>query len=156
RRAGDGLGHDGAGACAARRPRRAVARHPGRQHRGRLPRPPYCTLVRPHPEAVMPTWTLPLDRPHRIAGRAGGYVFVGGAGDPAASGSTRHPGDLAAQIGGAVENIAAALDAEGCTLADVVRLKAFFTGDDADEWAVLAALANAVGGDPPPAITTNP
>ena len=104
----------------------------------------------------MPPFTLPLDRPHRTAGRAGGYVFVGGAGDHDATGAIRHPGDLAAQIAGAIANIAAALDSEGCTLADVVRLKAFYTGETADEWAVLAALANAVGGDPPPAITTNP
>jgi len=104
----------------------------------------------------MPTWNLPLHHPHRIAGRAGGYVFVGGAGDHDAGGAIRHPGDLAAQLDGAVANVAAALDAEGCTLADVVRLKAFYTGDEADEWAVLAALANAAGGDPPPTITINP
>jgi enamine deaminase RidA (YjgF/YER057c/UK114 family) len=104
----------------------------------------------------MPPFTLPLDRPHRTAGRAGSYVFVGGAGDHDATGAIRHPGDLAAQIAGAIANIAAALDSGGCTLADVVRLKAFYTGETADEWAVLAALANAVGGDPPPAITTNP
>ena len=104
----------------------------------------------------MPTWNLPLERPHRIVGRAGGYVFVGGAGDLGADGAIRHPGDLEAQIAGAMENVAAALDGEGCALADIVRLKAFFTGADADEWSVLAALQNAVGGDPPPAITTNP
>ena len=104
----------------------------------------------------MPTWTLPLDHPHRIAGRAGRYVFVGGAGDQDSTGAIRHQGDLAAQIAGAIENVAAALDSEGCTLADVVRLKAFYSGPDADEWAVLAALTNAVAGDPPPAITTNP
>ena len=39
----------------------------------------------------------------------------------------------------------------------MIRLKAFYLGDEqADEWAVLAAIGNAVGGDPPPAITANP
>jgi len=56
----------------------------------------------------MPLFTLPLDRPHRTAGRAGSYVFVGGAGDHDATGAIRHPGDLAAQIAGAIANIAAA------------------------------------------------
>ena len=105
----------------------------------------------------MATWQLPLDHPHRIIGRAGEYLFVGGAGDFDPQGRIRRSGDLEGQIAGAIDNIAAALDSEGCTLADVIRLKAFYLGDEqADEWAVLAAIGNAVGGDPPPAITANP
>ena len=38
----------------------------------------------------MPTWQLPLDTPHRIAQRAGDYVFVGGAGDFDHRGKIRH------------------------------------------------------------------
>ena len=105
----------------------------------------------------MPTWKLPLDRPHRIAGRAGDYLFVGGAGDFDDAGGIRSPGDLAAQVAGALGNIAAALDSEGCSLTDVIRLKAFYLSDGSvDEWSVLAAISNAAGGDPPPAITANP
>ena len=105
----------------------------------------------------MPAWRLPLDRPLRTIGRAGDYLFVGGAGDFDAEGRIRHPKDLASQIAGAMECIAAALDSEGATLTDVIRLKAFYTGDGSlDEWTVMAALANAAGGDPPPAITVNP
>jgi enamine deaminase RidA (YjgF/YER057c/UK114 family) len=105
----------------------------------------------------MPTWKLPLDRPHRIVGRAGDYLFVGGAGDFDDAGAVRSPGDVTAQVAGAIGNIAAALDSEGCSLADVIRLKAFYLSDGSvDEWWVLAAISNAAGGDPPPAITANP
>lgn len=105
----------------------------------------------------MPTWQLPLDTPHRIAQRAGDYVFVGGAGDFDHRGKIRHKGDLDAQIAGALENIAAALDTEGLTLADVIRLKAFYKGDGAhDEWEVLAALQRPFETAPAPGITANP
>ncbi len=105
----------------------------------------------------MPTWQLPLDTPHRIVQRAGDYVFVGGAGDFDHRGLIRHKGDLDAQIAGALENIAAALDTEGLTLADVIRLKAFYKGDGTqDEWEVLGALQRPFETAPAPGITANP
>lgn len=104
----------------------------------------------------MPLWQLPYDGPHRIAARAGNLVFVGGAGDHDASGAIRHKGDLDGQIAGALENVAAALAVEGCALADVVRIKAFYSGTSkTDEWPVLAALSRPFPVDPPPAITAN-
>lgn len=105
----------------------------------------------------MPTWQLPLDRPHRIVQRAGDYIFVGGAGDFDAKGKVRHKGDLDAQITGALENIAAALLTEGLTLDDVIRLKAFYSGDGTqDDWEVMAALQQPFATAPAPGITANP
>ena len=104
----------------------------------------------------MALWQLPLARPHRIAARAGEYVFVGGCGDFDARGLARHPGDLDGQIAGAMANLAAALATEGCGLADVIRLKAFYSSDGSvDEWRIIAGLSNAIEADPAPAITTN-
>lgn len=105
----------------------------------------------------MPTWQLPFERPHRIVQRAGDYVFVGGAGDFDAGGQIRHQGDLDGQIAGALANIAAALATEGLVLDDVIRLKAFYSGDGSqDEWEVLAALQQPFATAPAPAITCNP
>ena len=104
-----------------------------------------------------PIWQLPLQRSHEVARRAGALVFVGGAGDFDAGGDIRHPGDLAAQIAGTMDNVAAALAIESCSLADVVRLKVFYRPDATDnEWQVTAAVQNAAGGDPPAAITVHP
>lgn len=102
-------------------------------------------------------WKWPIDRAHALAGTAGRLTFVGGAGDFDAGGTIRHPGDLDAQIRGTVANLVAALAIEGCGLADVVRLKAFYRSDGAhDEWALLAALVRAFDTDPLPAITLHP
>lgn len=105
----------------------------------------------------MPLWQLPLDRPHRIVQRAGDYVFVGGTGDFDHRGRVRHQNDLDGQIAGALENIAAALATEGLGLADVIRLKAFYTPSGGhDEWQVLAALQRPFEIAPAPGITCNP
>jgi enamine deaminase RidA (YjgF/YER057c/UK114 family) len=105
----------------------------------------------------MALWQLPLDRPHRIAQRAGDYVFIGGAGDFDPRGKIRHKGDLDGQIAGCLRNIADALDTEGLGLDDVIRLKAFYSGDgSADEWEVLAALQKPFATAPAPGITANP
>jgi enamine deaminase RidA (YjgF/YER057c/UK114 family) len=105
----------------------------------------------------MPHWQLPLDRPHRLAQRAGDYVFVGGAGDFDHRGTIRHRGDVDGQIAGALQNIADALDTEGLSLDDVIRLKAFYSGDGSrDEWDILAALQRPFETAPAPGITCNP
>ena len=86
----------------------------------------------------MPLWQLPLDRPHRIVQRAGDYVFIGGAGDFDHRGAIRHTSDLPGQIAGALWNITDALATEGLSLDDVIRLKAFYSGDGKqDEWELL-------------------
>ena len=103
------------------------------------------------------TWQLPTTRGHRLAGRAGPLTFVGGAGGFDATGAIRDPGDLGAQIAGALENVASALAVESCSLDDIVRLKAFYRGDGSiDEWSLRAALANAIEAAPPPVMTLNP
>lgn len=102
-------------------------------------------------------WRWPIDRAHALAGTAGPLSFVGGAGDFDERGRIRHPGDLQAQIGGALSNLAAALAIEGSALADVVRLKAFYRSDGArDEWEVLGGLVHGFDADPLPAITLLP
>ena len=102
-------------------------------------------------------WQLPTSRGHRVAARAGALTFVGGAGDFDSAGSIRNPGELDAQISGALENVSVALGAESCELADIVRLKAFYRSDGGlDEWALRAALSNAIGVTPAPVMTLNP
>ena len=100
-------------------------------------------------------WRWPVDLTHHVSGTAGPLTFVGGAGDFDDGGRIRHPGDLDAQIAGAVANIADALRAESCTLADVVRLKAFFTAE-VDDWEIVAKIAAFFPDDPMPAISTVP
>lgn len=102
-----------------------------------------------------PIWRWPISHLQHPSATAGKLVMVGGAGDFDTKGAIRNPGDLAAQIEGALANVAAALAPEGCRLADVVRFKAFYTGE-CDDWEVIAALARAVPEDPMPAISTVP
>lgn len=100
-------------------------------------------------------WRLPIAHTHQLAGSAGALSFVGGAGDLDRNGAIRHPGDLDRQIAGAIDNVAAALEAESCTLDDVVKLKAFYTaGPEIDDWHVIAAIAARFALDPLPAIST--
>ena len=102
-------------------------------------------------------WRLPITQPHRTVEDAGPLVFVGGAGDFGSGGSIAHPGDFDVQVQGAMANVAADLGRRGCSLADVVRLKAFYKSDGSrDEWALLAALRRAFDADLAPAITTHP
>ena len=102
-------------------------------------------------------WRLPLERSHAISAKAGPLVFVGGAGDFGASGKIRHARDLAAQIEGAMANVAAALALEGAGLEDVVRLKAFYTADEGEDGlAVIGRLVDTIDDDLLPAVTANP
>ena len=102
-------------------------------------------------------WRLPISQSNRTVDDAGPLIFVGGAGDFDDQGPIAHPGDLDAQITGALANVAADLTRRGCTLADVFRLKAFYKSDGGrDAWALLAALRRAFDVDPAPAITLQP
>lgn len=102
-------------------------------------------------------WRLPISGAHRVAGSAGGFVFVGGAGDFDHRGLIRRKGDFDAQLQGSMENLASALAIENAALRDIVRLKAFYKSDgNRDEWAVLAALARHFEADPLPAISLIP
>jgi enamine deaminase RidA (YjgF/YER057c/UK114 family) len=100
-------------------------------------------------------WRLPIGHSHHLAASAGALSFVGGAGDFDAAGTIRNPDDLERQIDGAFDNLAEALDAEGCDANDVVRLKAYYTAaEDASDWPVIAALAKRLPDEPLPAIST--
>ena len=101
-------------------------------------------------------WQLPIGHSHHRAASAGGLTFVGGAGDLDATGAIRNPGNLEAQIEGAMDNLAEALAAENCTIGDVVRLKAYYTDDKVNDWHIIAALARRLIDDPLPAISTVP
>lgn len=57
-------------------------------------------------------------------------LFVSGQDAVDDEGNPQHPGDMAAQIDLAVDNLEAVLAAAGMTLADVVRLNAFATDVD--------------------------
>ncbi len=100
-------------------------------------------------------WRWPLGGVQQLSGTAGPLTFVGGAGDFDAAGNIRHPGDLDAQIIGAVENVAIALAGESAALSDVVRIKAHFTAD-VDDWHVISRLAALFPDEPMPAISTVP
>ncbi len=100
-------------------------------------------------------WRWPTDRVHHVSGSAAILTFVGGAGDFDSSGAIRTPDDLEAQIEGTLNNIADALAAESCTLADIIRIKAYFTAD-CDDWHVIARIAALLPDDPMPSISTVP
>ena len=102
-----------------------------------------------------PIWRLPADHVHHVSGTAGPLTFVGGAGDFDSSGGIRNPGNLDAQIEGALANVSDALEAESCGLDDVVRLHVYYT-DDRDDWEVVAKLAALLPRDPSPVISTVP
>ena len=102
-------------------------------------------------------WDVPLKQSHDLSGSTDSVVTVGGTGDFDSAGALRNPGKLLAQIPGAVANLEASLNDEVCGLRDVVRVKAFCTCVDANEyWAALAALAKLLPADPAPAIIVHP
>ena len=104
-----------------------------------------------------PIWSLPTPFTHNVCASAGALSFVGGAGDFDSTGTLRNPGDMTRQITGTVENIAAALHQEHCSLADAVRVKAFYRPDDnRDEIVIVQALQDAFPNEPSPVISTLP
>jgi enamine deaminase RidA (YjgF/YER057c/UK114 family) len=101
-------------------------------------------------------WRLPIDRLHNLIASAGPLTFIGGAGDFDSNGDIRNS-DLVDQIQGSLENIAALLPAENCSMDDVVKIKAYYTPDDElNEWEILAQIANAFTQSPLPVISTVP
>lgn len=100
-------------------------------------------------------WRWPTDRVHHVSGSAANLTFVGGAGDFNSAGEVRSPGDLTAQIAGTMKNVADALAAENCTLADIVRIKAYFSAE-VDDWDLISQIASLLPDDPMPCISTVP
>ena len=76
--------------------------------------------------------------------RADRFVHVGGQVDKTSRGDPLHPDDLPTQIGVVVRHIDTVLREFGATLADTVKLTAFYAGDDAvDEAWFVDAVAGA-------------
>jgi len=103
------------------------------------------------------TWSLPIEGVHEVSASAASISFVGGAGDFDTQGEIRSPGDLGSQIKGAVENVELALSQENCSLADVVRIKAFVElSPQVDEGAAVRMLLDALPDGPAPVISVVP
>lgn len=100
------------------------------------------------------SWNLPVTRVHDVVASAGSLTFIGGAGDFDHLGVIRHQG-IEEQIEGTLENIAAALSVELCSLEDVMRIKVFHDSG-LGEWSVVAAIARAFGQQSLPTISTLP
>jgi len=79
--------------------------------------------------AVNPwTWQDPLHFSHAVDARGmGRVVFLAGQTSVDADGRAQHPGDMAAQLARAFDNLEAVLSASALTLAHVVRLNYFVT-----------------------------
>ena len=76
--------------------------------------------------------------------RSGQFVHVGGQVDKTSRGEPLHRDDLPAQIGVVVRHIDTVLRGFGATLADTVKLTAFYAaGDGVDEAWFVAAVADA-------------
>jgi enamine deaminase RidA (YjgF/YER057c/UK114 family) len=65
-----------------------------------------------------------------------------------ADGNTQHPGDMAAQLELAIDNLEAVLTGADMTLADVVRLNVYTTDFDefVKNWSALAGRFGSAGG----------
>ena len=102
-------------------------------------------------------WSLPFEGTHEVSASAASLSFVGGAGDLDSRGQIRNPGDLGVQIKGAVENIELALAQENCSLADVVRIKAFVElSPEVREDAAVRMLLDTLPCDPAAVISVVP
>ncbi len=78
-------------------------------------------------------------------------LFCAGQTSVDADGAPQHGGDMAGQIGLALDNLEAVLQGADMSLADVVRLNIYTTDVDAflEHYGVLAARVAAAGGAPP-------
>tara|TARA_Y100001960_G_scaffold322997_1_gene400577 strand:+ start:615 stop:1847 length:1233 start_codon:yes stop_codon:yes gene_type:complete len=103
------------------------------------------------------TWSLPIEGVHEVAASAASLSFVGGAGDFDSKGRIRNPDDLGVQVEGAVENIEQALAQENCSLADVIRVKAFVElSAEVGEVAAVRMLLDALPSGPAAVISVVP
>ena len=81
----------------------------------------------------------------------GDSCWVAGTTDAGPGGTSRHPGDAAAQTRAVLEIIATALAEAGFALADVVRTRMFVT--DMTRWEEILAVHGAAFGEIRPAAT---
>jgi len=102
-------------------------------------------------------WHLPVGCTHEVAASAALLSFVGGAGDFDHKGRVRCPKDYGGQIKGAIKNIGSALTQENCSLADIIRVKAFVQlSDEVGEAEVTEMLLEVLPDYPAPVISIVP
>ena len=102
-------------------------------------------------------WHLPVERTHEVAASAALLSFVGGAGDFDHQGQVRSPGDYGGQIKGAITNVGSALTQENCSLADIIRVKAFVQlSEEVGETEAVEMLLDALPDSPAPVISIVP
>src|SRR5260370_206616 len=102
-------------------------------------------------------WTWPIKVSHQQGVRSGQMIWIGGQGGLAEGGQARHPGDLAAQITGAIGNIDRVLKELGSDLPDLVKLLCFYVNDGSlDEQAFLAQVGKQLPPGTKPAVTAVP
>jgi enamine deaminase RidA (YjgF/YER057c/UK114 family) len=99
-------------------------------------------------QAIFPANRHALYDQHRYSAaiRSGDLLFVSGQVGSRADGSPEP--DFAAQVRLAFQNLAAVLEAAGCTFADVVDVTTFHT-DPEHQFETLMAVREAMIGDPP-------
>jgi enamine deaminase RidA (YjgF/YER057c/UK114 family) len=95
---------------------------------------------------------LSQDVPYAYAARApGDLVFTAGACPLDEAGEIVHPGDVAAQAEQVMHNLRRALDAAGCSLADVAKTTVYVASSDrADLVAAWRVISAAFGDHDPP------
>jgi enamine deaminase RidA (YjgF/YER057c/UK114 family) len=103
--------------------------------------------------AVNPwTWSLNFGfNQGELVSGASQVLFCAGQTSVDADGAPQHPGDMAAQIALAADNLESVLRESSMSLANVVRLNFYTTDVDAflANYGVLAARTSAVGVAPP-------
>lgn len=99
-------------------------------------------------------WNWPVDLTHQHAVRAGNMVFTGGQVDLDPRGNVRNPGNLDVQCVNALAYMDDLFQDLGVDRHDLVRIVAYFCGDATDEERYIGLIANWLGPDVRPVIST--
>lgn len=91
--------------------------------------------------------TLTDDVPYAYAARVGSLVLTAGACPLDEAGEVAHVGDVAAQAALVMANLVAALDAAGCTLADVAKSTVYVASSDRADLVAAWQVVRAAFGD---------
>lgn len=91
--------------------------------------------------------TLTDDVPYAYAARVGSLVLTAGACPLDEAGEVAHVGDVAAQASLVMANLVAALDAAGCTLADVAKSTVYVASSDRADLVAAWQVVRAAFGD---------
>lgn len=96
-------------------------------------------------------WAIPVTHKHGV--RSGRMVFVGGQVDLDRQARVLHPGDLAAQTRQVMAYIGRVLADLDAGMGDLVKLVAYYSGDEA---VLVENIAGSLGPPPGPALTAVP